>query len=272
MGYSTVSKLKGDTENDELQYYGKIVVGFVGSTGGNLDLINLKYPSGDIMDYVSATEGLTLTKNRNTLVKVTGSDGGKVYVSNKYALQEFGIYHQGFINFDEVIGCENLTNLMLGYNPVTSQYEIKNFSFKKITDNLPNVTVITAYKTPLVGNLDELYLEGLTDLSAEGSTSFTGTIDKLGKMPLLSTLKLSGYGIVGDLEGFVANRVAKCSQNSGSVNMDIFDTVGVKFNNVSTAGSSTLSWSASGDNIVVTWRNNTTTIHVNSDGTWTRVS
>lgn len=88
-----------------------------------------------------------------------------------------------------------------------------------------------------------------------------------------STVSIPNSTITGVWEDFVAKRVV-LGQTDGNVRAHYFNTK-ITLNNTATTYTDynvNVSWSVSGDNTLVTSGDISTTIHVNSDGSWTRIS
>lgn len=78
--------------------------------------------------------------------------------------------------------------------------------------------------------------------------------------------------ISGNVEDLVAIRKnAGQTSSVSSIPLQLGGTQ-VKFNDATVNAQKSLSWVASGDNTVITLGSDTTTIHVNANGSWTRIS
>lgn len=107
------------------------------------------------------------------------------------------------------------------------------------------------------------------------TSNIEGNIALFSKCSNLISLGLtSSLFSIQDLENLVAAYVAggKTSNTTG-INLP-YCTNRIKFNGTNCVAKSNyvLTWTASGDNTEVTLDGSSTTIHVNSDGTWNRVS
>lgn len=266
MGNCLVTKLKASVNNPDLH---KMDEFFINVVGVNSKEIGFIWNDGTTFEQgVEFSEGLTYTKISTSNANVSGS--GTIKVKKKY-------------------------NLKLFTNKVSNEFALEELYYS------PLETLSTANITFPDGNGIILKLNGLTHLYVDHSQTplrienvlkhketlikfslwyndfVEGTMFEFGRLKGLIDLIGVAYnrGITGSIEDFVAGRVFEGQKSSPST-ISFYDgerhSITFKDSELPHVGSANLTWSASGDNTVINYGSNSTTIHINSDGTWTRVS
>lgn len=199
-------------------------------------------------------------------------------VTDKYVISiNNGWYFKDKNDWQTLVRVNQMTELSLGathkngtiaFNSgLTSLTELNDYPFLTAIDVSDSILQDdVALLLPVFGNtLKKISVSG----TLECSTATLGKFKALTKFP--NTL---GSLISGDLEDFVAQQVKLGNTEKTLPSVFIGGNGRVKFNNavVSSAASYVLSWSASGNNTAITLGSSSTTIHVNNDGTWERVS
>lgn len=225
-------------------------------------------PQNPITEPVEYTTTTSSNNNKNVRVWVEDANNDGIFSVENY-------YDLGNVSNEASISVENLQYLN---NPKSI-----NISYGKVSEmadfsNLGNIiaATFTKYLTEDVSYVNVLSkFTSIVDLNmADGQLPIT--LEELGGslsttiMNIMLTITLT----TGTIEGFVAKQVAK-GRTAQSTNMEITAynyAPQITFKGSACAAKSKVSWAASGENTVVTCNSVSTTIHVNSDGTWTRVS
>ena len=266
MGNCLVTKLKASVENSDLH---KMDEFFINVVGANSKQIGFIWNDGTTFEQgVEFSEGLTYTKIAASYATVSGS--GTIKVKNKYNLTLFNDQVSNGIALEE-----------LYYSPL-NVFSISGITFpdaNSIVLKLNGLTVLQVgqSQTPLRIENVLKHKETLSNFIFNYNNFVKGSMFEYGRLKSLTSGIGVAYnrGITGSIEDFVAGRVFEGQASSPST-VSFYDgeSHSITFNDAELPhiGSTNLTWSASGNNTVITYGSNSTTIHVNSDGTWTRVS
>lgn len=127
------------------------------------------------------------------------------------------------------------------------------------------------------GSINDIVSTSLTQLELPNCLKLIGDVKYLGSNANLGYVTFTGASnIGGSVEGFVAMSQKNGRSSCASMTFGILNTL-IQFNGTThvSSVSNILSWqpnASDSSNTDVTWNSQTTTIHVNSDGSWTRVS
>ena len=266
MGNCLITKLKASVDNSDLH---KMDEFFINVVGANAKSIGLTWDDGTTFEQgVEFSEGLTYNKITSTDANVSGS--GVIKIKNKYHLTRLTNQVSNGIKLEE-----------LYYSPlkIVSFMGITLPDVNELISSLSGATVIQINNSSTPARLETVlkHKATLVNLNIMYNNFVDGTMFEYGRLKALTSGIGVAYnrGITGSIEDFVAGRVFE-GQSSSPSTVSFFDgeSHSITFNDAALphAGSTNLTWSASGDNTVITYGSNSTTIHVNSDGSWTRVS
>lgn len=265
------TKLKEVVNNDKLPKVGELVL-YINSTSTiNTSIIK----QGDNPVELRASSGVTITSGGTKYPKFTGT--GCAFVKEKSAIIELitsSNMNDPYITlkYEDIKYCSQLQNLAIYNNNVDGLNSVENLNVFPILAFMIanyNLTGNLANCTTLKNTLQTLSIKNITGLHS--------TMSDLGQFKVLS--RIEGWDSTvfsGALEDFVSHRYILGETYK---NGDLYIRYPHFNENVTFLGSSitpmqegTLQWSVSGDDVSVTWGGESTIIHVNNDGTWTRVS
>lgn len=270
-----VTKLKGIVDNGDLLKIGElriktnlqstIKLGYSDTSRVVKNLTgNFISPSG----VNEVTVGVVASMSEAT--SMTAGVDNIISIPEKYKLSYLEGTIRG-INLD-IKELDYMPNLIYALNMVLSgdTSELKN-----VNPNLRQLSFIACTANINIPQIVSLY-PNLTIIRFSASTNVTGSIDDLGALTSLTGISLGDVSGAGSLEGFVAKQKISGKSESTGLGVSIIDgnyAPNTKFKDASiSVGNAGLTWVSSGDNTVITFNNEQTTIHVNNDGTWTRVS
>ena len=285
MANCLVTQLKEVVQNNNLEIFGR----------GEFELFNggtnyIQFNAGTKITVISGdltlngkTE-ITIPDAGGSLNDVVASGNGIIAVSNKYAIFAINIAGQ----FDsKAIAYSALKNLTLTrYSSSRCNDEIRISDF--VNCPLKSITINSNYN--LVGSYGDLMDLGFTDVKIYNAGGLTLQNFKIKMYDLGRNTNTNTFGSImvaiktnnvsGSIEDFVAARkVAGQSASESNVTFTYLGnsaTIYYKGVIVGNKQTNIITWTANGDNTNISYNNgettNITTIHVNADGSWTRVS
>lgn len=285
MANCLVTKLKEVVQNDNLEILGR----------GEFELFNggtnyIQFKAGTKITVISGdltldgkTE-ITIPDAGASLNNAVASGNGIIAVSNKYAITDINIAGQ----FDsKAIAYSALNSLTLtSYSSARCNDEIRISDFV----NCPLKSIVINSNYNLVGNYGDLMDLGLTNVNIYPVSGFRMQNFKikmydLGRNTNTNTFEsimiaTENKNVSGSIEDFVAARKV-AGQSASESDVTFFylgdsQTIYYKGAIVANKLTNIITWTANGDNTEISYNNgettSTTTIHVNPDGSWTRVS
>lgn len=285
MANCLVTQLKEVVKNNNLEILGRGEFELFNG-GTNYILFNagtkINVISGDLT--LGGKTEITIPDAGGPLNDVVASGNGKIAVSNKYAITAINIAGQ----FDsKAIAYSAIKNLSLTrYSSARCNDEIRISDF--VNCPLKSITINSNYN--LVGSYGDLMDLGFTSVNIYNVSGFTLQNFEIKMYDLGRNTNTNTFGSIiisikrnnvsGSIEDFVAARkVAGQSASDSNVTFTYLGDSGriyYKDNVIVNKQTNIISWTANGDNTNISYNNgettSTTTIHVNADGSWTRVS
>lgn len=275
MGNCLVTKLKSVVNNNSLEYLGYVSI----DTTGNSGLTKFILSAAGVVKVLNGTVG------GNNEFNVTANNDK--YVVNYGAVS----INEGFDAVTLLIPKYNIDTLIYA-NGATVNMNAFDLSNLKRLNTGNNATIIVNQE--VFNSLERIIMNGagttlsedldFTSLGLGGTLAYLtcpitdshckGSLDNLGLSDVVSPIYVPGTKTVSlTIEQFVANHVIS-GRTEKTYSLPWVGACYCKFNDTEVAKqeSNTLSWEPSNGNTLITFNGNTTTIHVNSNGTWTRVS
>lgn len=284
-----VSKLMG-TVNANFPKVGELVINVKSGSFGARAFMGKSFIIRAEDNVLSLTNGgpflkeVTIGDNEGgNAVTVYVSQDATLYCSGKYSdiarlqgdkiigevdlsyssLDRFGI-ETSMPKVDSITLTPSLTRLYVSCNNIILPYNFANSALQVL-----QIDSFVDYVEGITTDIVSANFPSLQTLSVPWG-SLSGDVRKLGKCGSLTNLIGGQYS--GDLEGLVAGFCAFSNKTTGSVYVGYASEHAKYKDTFLRPITSTLQWSPSGNNISITFNSESTIIHVNIDGTWTRVS
>lgn len=286
-----VTKLKGVVDNTNLKKLGVFTVEVTGATSA--ELFTMRPYQGSTITFKDLTNTFsdgttekTITRDSDGVLLAAGNH--KIEVSPKYNIDTLALNNAKYafdvedlyagnnytiFNFENSNAVGNIVKILTAY---TTRIQLNNTDVELNLNSVRICTqlqVVTGSRKTAGDIIVFSNLTSLTTVALQNNTHITGNIKSFGACTNLTRLNVGGSSLIeGTVEDFVAmqNISGRASYNAGT-NFGFYNTK-IKFNDAYIYFEKSLSWEASGENTVITYGEDSTTIHVNSDGTWTRVS
>lgn len=265
------TKLMGVVTNDKLPKIGELTLIIDSETQINTNI----FKQGNNPVELRASSGVTVIGNGTIYPKFTGN--GYAFVKEKNSI--VGLITSSGVNspyislqYDDLKYCTSLQTLNIYNNNVVGLDIIEKL------DVLPLIGMVINNYT-LGGTLTncENLKNSLEQLNIKNITGLQSTLSILAQFKALEYIKgWDSTVFSGALEDFVSHRyILGEDYKNGSLTISYphYNT-NITFLDVSIVpmGQGVLQWSVIGDNVIVSFGEDTTVIHVNSDASWNRVS
>jgi hypothetical protein len=296
MGNCLKTQLKSVVDNDNLEVFGgtKFTV-FQDAANKQVLWLNVTENTkvtckNAVLSYSESGVGskeldVNYGNNPNKIYVLGTAEPQNIVVHNKYVINEFYIMYGLDSNVDityldqlKKVTCYSSKGNGTIYGKVsnTIQYLQSYYKGKLEFSGIYNSLTDLILTKPTDFNYTTVEMASLFPVLTQlyiTSNEVTGNFDALGNIKTLASI--SGIkSIGGTVEGFVAakvhNGVASGSVNYAWPSLNIFFKDNQRLTNT---GTNSIVWAVSGDNTSITLNGGeATVIHVNNDGSWTRIS